>query len=130
MLVVIEEEQHEHFKRNGDDILYDLWISFPTAALGGSVEIPTLTGKAKLTIDAGTPAGRALRRRDRGIPHLNSHGRGDQIIRVNVWVPSQLSPKERELLQQLEASPHFMPSEEERRNSSRSFFDKVKDAFS
>lgn len=130
LIVVISEEPHEHFQRNGDDIIYELWISFPTAALGGSVEIPTLTGKAKLTVDPGTPAGRALRMRDRGIPHLNAHGRGDQIVKVSVWVPTQLSPKEQELLQQLESSPHFTPNEEERRNSSRSFFEKVKDAFS
>ncbi len=100
------------------------------AVLGGEVEIPTLSGKAKLTIDPGTPSGRALRMRDRGIPRLNSHGRGDQIVHVNVWIPKHLSAKERELLQQLSSSQSMVPSEEEKKATSRSFFEKVKDAFS
>ncbi|MEK6649384.1 MAG: molecular chaperone DnaJ, partial [Bacteroidota bacterium] len=77
LIVVIEEEEHPHFTRNGDDIIYDLVISFPQAALGGEVEVPTLAGTARLTIDAGTPPGRLLRMRERGIPHLNNYGRGD-----------------------------------------------------
>lgn len=130
LLVLIEEEEHEHFQRNGDDILYDLWVSFPTAVLGGDVEIPTLGGKAKLTIDPGTPSGRALRMRDRGIPRLNRHGRGDQIVRVNVWIPKHLTAKEKELLLQLSSSGNLVPNEEERKATSRNFFEKVKDAFS
>lgn len=130
LLVMIEEEPHEHFQRDGDNILHDLWISFPTAVLGGEVEIPTLGGKARLTIDPATPAGRALRMKDRGIPHLNSHGRGDQIVRVNIWVPRSLSAEEREMLKSLQASGNFIPNEEELRASGKSFFEKVKDAFS
>ncbi|MBM4161744.1 MAG: molecular chaperone DnaJ [Ignavibacteria bacterium] len=130
LIVLIEEEPHQYFIRNGDDVVYDLNISFPMAALGGEVEIPTLTGKAKLAIDPGTPAGRMLRMRDRGIPHLNNYGRGDQLVRVNIWVPPKLTPKERELLKQLGNSEHITPSEEERHGHSRSFFSKVKDAFS
>lgn len=130
LLVLIEEEPHEHFQRNGDDILYDLWVSFPTAVLGGEVEIPTLAGKANLTIDPGTPSGRALRMRDRGIQRLNSHGRGDQIVRVNVWIPKHLSAKEREALRLLASSQNMVPTEEEKKESSRKFFEKVKDAFS
>jgi molecular chaperone DnaJ len=130
LLVLIEEEPHEHFQRNGDDILYDLWVSFPTAVLGGEVEIPTLSGKAKLTVDPGTPSGRALRMRDRGIQRLNSRGRGDQIVRVNVWIPKHLSAKERELLRQLASSQNMVPTEQEKKESSSNFFEKVKDAFS
>jgi molecular chaperone DnaJ len=130
LIVVIEEDPHEHFKRNGDDIIYDLWVSFPMAALGGEVEIPTLSGKAKLVIDAGTPTGRLLRMRGRGIPHLNSYGRGDQLVRVNVWVPAKLTAKEKELLHSLSTCEHINPSEEERRTADRSFFDRVKDVFS
>lgn len=130
LFVVIEEEPHEHFKRNGDDIIYDLWVSFPMSALGGEVEIPTLSGKAKLVIDAGTPTGRLLRMRGRGIPHLNSYGRGDQLVRVSVWVPTKLTSKEKELLRNLAACEHINPSEEERRTADRSFFEKVKDVFS
>jgi molecular chaperone DnaJ len=130
LLVVIEEEPHSYFTRNGDDVIYDLLISFPTATLGGEVEIPTLTGKAKLSIEPGTPPGRMLRMRERGIPHLNSYGRGDQIVRVNVWVPSRLNAQEKELLRQLSKSEHINPSEEERRNNVKSFFGKIKDVFS
>ncbi|MBN1398178.1 MAG: molecular chaperone DnaJ [Bacteroidetes bacterium] len=130
LIVVIEEEQHPHFKRNGDDIIYELWIGYPTAALGGEVEIPTLTGKAKLAIDPGTPGGRLLRMRDRGIPHLNNYGRGDELVRVNVWVPVKLNAKEKELLRNLSGCEHVNPSEEDRLNTDRSFFDKVKDVFS
>lgn len=130
LIVVIQEVPHEYFKRNGDDIIYDLWIGYPTAVLGGEVEIPTLTGKAKLVIDPGTPGGRLLRMRERGIPHLNSYGRGDQLVRINIWVPTKLSAREKELLRELAKGEHINPTEEEQRNSNRSFFDKMKDVFS
>jgi molecular chaperone DnaJ len=130
LIVLIEEQPHQYFARSGDDIVYDLNISFPMASLGGEIEIPTLTGKAKLTIDAGTPPGRMLRMRERGLPHLNSYGRGDQLVRISIWVPSKLNSKEKEILKQLEATEHIVPSEEERHGHSKTFFDKVKDAFS
>jgi molecular chaperone DnaJ len=130
LLVVIEEEPHSYFTRNGDDIIYDHLVSFPVAALGGEVEIPTLKGKAKLTIDPGTPSGRMLRMRDRGIPHLNGRGSGDQLVRINVWVPTHLTSREKELLKELGSAEHMTPTEEERRASGRSFFEKMKDAFS
>jgi molecular chaperone DnaJ len=130
LIVAIEEEPHEHFKRNGDDIIYDLWISYPTAALGGNIEIPTLAGKAKLTIDPGTPAGRLLRMRERGIPHLNNYGRGDELVHVNIWVPKKLNAKEKELLHNLSTAEHINPSEEDLKSNDRSFFEKVKDVFS
>ncbi|MFH0989024.1 MAG: molecular chaperone DnaJ [bacterium] len=130
LLVFMEEEQHRFFTRNGDDVVYDLNISFPMATLGGEVEIPTLTGKAKLVIEAGTPAGRMLRMRDRGIPHLNSYGRGDQIVRITIWVPEHLTSKEKQLIKQLAECEHITPNEEERNARSKSFFDKMKDAFS
>jgi len=130
LIVVIEEEPHSHFRRNGDDIIYDLYVSYPSAVLGAEVEIPTLTGKAKLVIDPGTPSGRMLRMRERGIPHLNSYGRGDELVRVNIWVPTKLSSKEKELLKELSACEHIVPNEEDRKNADRSFFDKVKDVFS
>jgi molecular chaperone DnaJ len=98
--------------------------------IGGDMEVPTLTGKAKLAIDPGTPAGRLLRMRERGIPHLNNYGRGDELVRVNVWVPTKINSKEKELLRDLSSCEHVNPSEEERRNSDRTFFDKVKDVFS
>jgi molecular chaperone DnaJ len=130
LMVEIEQEPHAYFTRNGDDLIYDLLISFPTAALGGDVEIPTLTSKAKLSIDPGTPAGRMLRMRGRGIPHLNGHGSGDQLVRINIWVPQRLNSKEKELLRELMKSEHINPTEEDRKSASKGFFDKVRDAFS
>lgn len=129
LIVMIEEEEHPQFTRNGDDIIYDLVVSFPTAALGGEVEAPTLGGKARLQIEPGTPPGRMLRMRERGIPHLNSYGRGDQIVRIQVWVPRKLNAKEKELLKELSKSEHIVPTEEDQRGA-KSFFEKVKDAFS
>jgi molecular chaperone DnaJ len=130
LIVLIEEQPHQYFTRSGDDIIYDLNVSFPMAALGGEIEIPTLTGKAKLVIDPGTPAGRMLRMRDKGIPHLNGYSRGDQLVRISIWVPSKLNSKEKELLKQLGENEHISPSEEERHGHSKTFFDKMKDAFS
>jgi len=129
LLVVIEEEEHQHFTRNGDDIIFNLLISFPQATLGGEVEVPTLAGKARLTIEPGTPPGRMLRMREKGIPHLNNYGRGDQLVRVQVWVPRKLTAHEKELLRELQKSEHIQPTEEEQRGE-RSFFEKVKDVFS
>lgn len=130
LIVVIQEEEHPHFTRQGDDVIYELLISFPTATFGGQVEIPTLSGKAKLTIEPGSPAGRVLRMRERGIPHLNGYGRGDQLVRLNVWVPSKLNSREKQLLKELSEQEHVNPTEAEKSAHSKSFFDKVKDAFS
>jgi molecular chaperone DnaJ len=128
---VIEEEPHEVFTRNGDDVVLDLLISFPEAAVGAEIEVPTLTGRARLHIDAGTQSGRILRMREKGIPHLNSYGRGDQLVRVNVWVPTTLSAQERNLLKQLAESEHINPKEGDKSaNSDKSFFERMKKAFS
>jgi molecular chaperone DnaJ len=130
LIVVIEEEQHPLFIRQGDDIIHDLLISFPTAALGGEVEIPTLTGKAKLTIEPGTPTGRVLRMKEKGIPHLNGYRKGDELVRLNVWVPPKLNSREKQMLIELARQEHINPTEADKSANARSFFDKVKDAFS
>ena len=106
-------------------------MSFPEAATGGDIEVPTLTGRARLKIDPGTQSGRILRMRDKGIPHLNSFGRGDQLVRVNVWVPTTLSARERQILKELAESENFHPQEGDRSaNSEKSFFGRMKRAFS
>lgn len=131
LIVVIEEEPHTVFTRNGDDVVLDLLISFPEAATGAEIEVPTLTGRARLHIDPGTQSGRILRMRDKGIPHLNSYGRGDQLVRVNVWVPTTLDAQERNLLKQLAESDHINPKEGDKSaNSDKSFFERMKKAFS
>jgi molecular chaperone DnaJ len=107
IIVVFQEIPHEYFLRDGDDIVYDLFISYPSAVLGAEVDVPTLAGKAKLKIDPGTQPGKLLKMRDKGIRHLNAGGHGDQIVRINVEVPKKVSVKERELLKQLAELPNF-----------------------
>ena len=110
LIVIFQELQHEYFTREGDDILYDLFISYPDAALGTEAEVPTLTGKAKLKIDGGTLNGKLLKMRDKGVKHLNHSGRGDQIVRVNIDIPKKLNSKEKELLKELSELPNFKKS--------------------
>ena len=131
IIVVIEEEPHPVFTRNGDDVVLDLLVSFPEAATGGDIEVPTLTGRARLKIDPGTQSGRILRMRDKGIPHLNSFGRGDQLVRVNIWVPTSLSAREKQALKEMKESENFHPKEGDRSaNSEKSFFGRMKKSFS
>jgi molecular chaperone DnaJ len=110
IIVVFQEQQHEYFVREGDDIVYDLFISFPDIVLGTEVEVPTLTGKARLKIDPGTQHGKLLRMREKGIQHLNQHGAGDQLVRINIFVPKKINNKERELLKELSDSPNIKGS--------------------
>ncbi len=119
IIVVFQELPHEYFVRDGDDIVYDLYISFPDAALGVEVEVPTLTGKALLKIDPGTAPGKLLKMRDKGIRHLNQGGSGDQIVKINVEIPKKLSSKEKELLKELAQSPNFKMSS---KSDEKSFF--------
>ena len=131
VIVIIEVESHEVFTRNNDDVVLDLLVSYPEAALGAEVEVPTLNGRAKLKIDPGTQSGRILRMREKGIPHLNSYGRGDQLVRVNVWVPTKLSSAEKNLLKELDNAENISPKEGDKSaHSDKSFFERMKKAFS
>ncbi|MCX7875044.1 MAG: molecular chaperone DnaJ [Melioribacteraceae bacterium] len=107
IIVIFEELQHEYFTRDGDNIIYDLYISYPEAVLGTEVEVPTLNGKAKLKIEPGTNAGKYLKMREKGIQHLNGHGAGDQLVRINIHVPKVITPKEKELLKELQKQPNM-----------------------
>ncbi len=130
LIVIIEEEPHALFVRNGDDVLLDMIISYPEAVLGAEVEVPTLNGKARMKIDPGTQSGKILRMREKGIPELHGSRRGDQLVRVNVWVPTKLTKEEKELLRELERRDNFKPKEGDRSaHSDRSFFAKVRDLF-
>lgn len=131
LIVVIDEEPHKLFTRSGDDIILDLLISFPEAALGAEIEVPTLTGRANLRIDPGTQSGKILRMREKGISHLNGYGRGDQLVRVNVWIPTRLTSKEKELLRQMAESDSIKPKEGDTSvHSDKSFFERMKKVFS
>ena len=107
LIVVFKESEHEYFERDDDNIIYDLFISYPEAVMGTEVEVPTLNGRAKLKIEAGIEAGKFLKMREKGIQHLNRHGAGDQLVRVNIHVPKKVSPKEKELLKELQNMPNI-----------------------
>lgn len=126
--IEIEEVPHEHFSREGLDIYYDCHISVPDAALGTEVEVPTLKGRARVQIDPGMQSGRILRMRGRGLPELNASRTGDQMVRIHVWTPQNLTARDRELLEQLRESDAFVPRPDDERNQ-KSFFSRVKDVF-
>ncbi len=130
LLVIIEEEPHPVFTRHGEDVMLDLLVAFPDAALGAEVEIPTLTGKARLKIDPGTQSGRILRMREKGIPSLNGRSAGDQLVRVNVWVPTKLTREEKSRLQDLAKGENFSPKPGDKSaHSEKSFFSAIKNLF-
>jgi len=126
LLINIEEIPHNDLKREGNHVIYDLFINFADAALGCSLEVPTLNGKAKIKIDAGTQAGKVLKLKGKGFPSLNTYDRGDQLIYVNVWTPKKLNSEETALLEKLRNAPNFKPQPDK---DGKSFFDKVRDMF-
>lgn len=125
LIVVIEELPHEIFQRQGDDIIFELNLSIPEAVLGGEVEVPTLTGKAKLKLEPGLSHGKILRMKGKGLPNLNTKKQGDQLIVVNIYVPQKISPQEKEMMQNLMNSPNFKPKE--RTKKSKNIFDHFKE---
>ncbi len=107
VIVIFHELPHEYFLRDGDDIIYDLYLSFPEAVLGTEVEVPTLKGKAKLKIEPGIQHGKLLKMRDKGIQHLHSHGSGDELVRINIYVPKKINSEEKDLLKKLKDMPNI-----------------------
>ena len=128
--VEIIEEEHEHFSREGLDLYHELYLSFPDAALGTEIEVPTLKGRARLEIDPGVQSGKILRMRDKGIPDIESSRKGDQMVRIHVWTPRDLSSEDKEALESLRDSDAFVPRPEEAQGDDKSFFSRVKDVFS
>ena len=111
LLVVVEEEPHPELIRDQNDIIYNLLLSFPMAAMGGTVEIPTLEGKAKIKIEPGTQPGKVLRLRNKGLPSINSYGTGDLLINIAIYVPESLTKEQKETLEQMEKSSNFQPTQ-------------------
>ncbi len=111
LLVVIEEIKHPELIRDGNDVVYNLMLDFPTAALGGSVEVPTIGGRARLKIAAGTQPGKVLRLRGKGLPSTDGYGTGDELVNVMVYVPETLNDEERKLIEQLGDKPDMKPSD-------------------
>lgn len=123
--IIIEEEPHEYFIRDGDDIVYDLTISYPEAVLGTDIIVPTLKGQVNLKIESGTKAGSILRMKEKGIKHLNSYGRGDQLIRIDIIVPDKISSKEKEFLKEMMKLEKFHKTRKSKDKDNKKFFKNV-----
>jgi len=127
LIVVIDEEPHDELIREGNDLIYNLFISIPDAILGSNVEVPTLEGKVRIKIDPGTQGGKILRLRGKGLPDVNGYGKGDLLVNVNVWVPKNLSREEQKMMEQYRNSQTFVPKPDA---DDKGFFDRVKNYFS
>ena len=126
VLVVLEVEEDPRFVREGADLIHDLAITFSQAALGAEIEVPTLSGAARLKIPGGTQSGRLLRMRGKGLPQLQGTTRGDMIVRVMVWTPTQLSSEQESLMRKLSQIEDKPPRAGE--GEERGFWDKVREA--
>ncbi len=126
LIILIEELPHSTLQREGNNVIYELYINFSEAALGASVEVPTIDGKAKIKIEPGTQGGKILRLKGKGVPEVNSYHRGDQLVHVNIWTPKALSAEERSILEKLQNSPNFKPQPGKHE---KSFFERMKEYF-
>jgi len=126
LLIVIEENEHEHLKRDGNNVVFDLHVNFINAVLGSSVEVPTIDGNVKIKIDPGTQSGKILRLRGKGIRDINGYDNGDQLVYVSVWTPKQLSEEETRIIESLRNSPNFEPKPT---NAEKGFFERIKEFF-
>ncbi|NLA15844.1 MAG: molecular chaperone DnaJ [Bacteroidales bacterium] len=127
LLVVIEEEPHPELQRDGQDLIYSLFVSVTQAALGDHAEIPTIDGRVKIKIDPGTQSGRILRLRGKGLPDINGYSTGDLLVFIQVWIPKKLNKDEKALLAKLKDSPNFVPNPAK---EERNFFERMKRMFS
>ena len=127
LIVAIEELEHEFLKREGENLHYDLYISYPEAALGVSKDIEAINGKVRIKLEEGIQSGKILRLKGKGIPSINSYGTGDLLVHVNVWTPKNLSKEQRQFFEKSLTDDNFIPHPEK---TDKSFFEKVKDMFS
>ncbi|NNC85808.1 MAG: molecular chaperone DnaJ [Bacteroidia bacterium] len=126
LLIVIEEEPHEHLIRDGNNLIYELFVSFLDVSLGTKTDVPLIDGKAKIKLEPGTQSGKILRLKGKGLPPLNGLGKGDLLVNVNVWTPQNLSSEERDTLEKLKESENFKPNP---RKGDKGFFDRMKEYF-
>ncbi len=127
LIIQVEEIQHELFERQENNLFYNAFVTYADAALGASIEIPTLSGKVRVKIEQGTPSGKVIRLKGKGLPDINGYSRGDMLVSINVWVPKSVTKEERAMLEQLNSHPNFQPNPSKQE---RGFFDKMKDLFS
>lgn len=126
LIVLIQEESHPDLLRDGNDLIYGLYLNFAEATLGATVEIPTVDGKVKIKIDQGTQPGKILRLRGKGLPEVNGYGKGDLLVNINVWIPKKLSKEEQKIVEQLKKSENFEPKPT---TDDKSIFDRMKNFF-
>ena len=126
LLILIEEEDHQDLLRDGNDLIFNLYLSFPDAALGSTIEVPTVDGKVKIKIEPGTQPGKILRLRGKGLPEVNGYGQGDLLVNINVWVPKNLNKDERKIIEKFTESSSFTPNPDK---NDRSFFERMKNYF-
>ncbi|GAA4436539.1 molecular chaperone DnaJ [Ravibacter arvi] len=126
LLIVIDEEEDEMLKRDGNNVVFDLHLNFADASLGTTLEIPTIDGKARINIEAGTQSGKILRLKGKGIKDLNGYAKGDQLVHVSIWTPQTMSAEEKAMLEKLRDSANFAPKPGK---NEKNFFEKMKDFF-
>lgn len=127
LIILIEEEPHKELQRDGMNVAYDLHISFTDAVFGTQLEVPTIDGRAKIKIPAGTQSGKIFRLKGKGFPAVNSYQKGDQLIHVNVWTPQHVSSEEKAMLEKMSHSSNFKPHPDK---TDKSFLDKMRELFS
>jgi molecular chaperone DnaJ len=127
LLITIEELPHDHFTRDGMNIIHDLYLNFADAALGTNVEVPSLDGRVKMKIPAGTQPGKIFRLKGKGLPSVQEYGKGDQLININIWTPKDLTSEEKTILEKLRKSANFQPKPSK---EDKGFFERMKEMFS
>ncbi len=125
LLIAIQEIEHPELKRDGIDLIYNLYIGIPDAILGCSAEIPTIGNKVKIKVEPGTQSGKILRLKGKGLPDINGYGHGDLLVRINVFIPNDVTKEDKKMLEQMRESESFNP--QSKRNET--FFTKLKNMF-
>jgi molecular chaperone DnaJ len=126
LLVVIDEEEHPDLIREGNDLIYNLFISIPDAILGTHVEVPTVDNNVKIRIEPGTQPGKILRLRGKGLPEVNGYGKGDLLVNVNVWIPKTVTRDESKIIEKFRDADSFVPKPDK---NDRGFFERMKGYF-
>lgn len=126
LIVVIDEEEHPELIREGNDLIFNLFISIPDSILGTQVEVPTVDSRVKIRIEPGTQPGKILRLRGKGLPEINGYGRGDLLVNVNVWIPKNLTKEESKIIEKLKDSESFFPKPDK---DDKGFFERMRGYF-
>lgn len=126
LIILVEEEAHPEFTRDGENLHCEVFINFADAVLGTQVEVPGINSNSKIKIEPGTQSGKTLRIKGKGLPNIQGYGKGDQYVHINIWTPTKISKEEKDLLLQLQKSENFNPKQDGTENG---FFKKVKDMF-